>query len=285
MILTMFQFSPKIKVILLVIYQIRYWMISKKITIIIQARVGSRRFPRKVLSKIENKPMIWHVINRAKQVKGVDQIILATTKKHEDNILTKIAKHAGILSFTGSAQDVLSRYYDCAIEFRADPIVRITGDCPLIDPKIVSKLLKIYMNKDYNYVTNTMPATYPDGLDTEIFSFRTLEKISRSSIMKSEREHVTPYIKKNKNKFKTFNLRNKNDLSGLRWTVDEKKDLLLVRKIYEKMRPKLTFGFEDTLKVLEKNPKIAEINKGIMRNEGYHISLRNDNEIKHFINN
>ena len=255
-------------------------MNSKKITLMIQARTGSRRLPRKVLSKIENKSMIWHVINRAKQVKGIDQIVLLTTKRQEDDILVKIAKNSDILSFRGHTHDVLTRYYDCAKSLDSDPIIRITGDCPLIDPALVSKLLKFYSNNKYDYVTNTMPPTFPDGLDIEIFSFKALKKISQLSKMKSEREHVTPYIRKNKNKFKTFNLKNNVDLSKLRWTVDEKSDLLFVRKIYEKMRPKIVFGFEDVLKILHKNPEIMEINKGITRNEGYIRSLKNDKKIK-----
>ena len=255
-------------------------MSSEKITLMIQARTGSRRLPRKVLSKIENKPMIWHVINRAKQVRGIDQIVLLTTKRQEDDILVKIAKNSNIISFRGHTYDVLSRYYECAKNLDSDLIIRITGDCPLIDPTLINKLLKFYLTNKYDYVTNTMPPTFPDGLDTEIFSFKVLKKISQLSKMKSEREHVTPYIRKNKNKFKTFNLKNNVDLSKLRWTVDEKSDLLFVRKIYEKMRPKIVFGFEDVLKILHNNPEINEINRGITRNQGYAKSLKNDRKIK-----
>jgi spore coat polysaccharide biosynthesis protein SpsF (cytidylyltransferase family) len=242
----------------------------------IQARTGSRRFPRKVLSKIENKPMIWHVINRVKQVKGVDQIILVTTKRPQDNVLTRIAKNTGILYFRGYTYDVLSRYYKCALGCVADPIIRITSDCPLIDPTLVEKMLKFYKENNYDYVTNTLRPTFPDGLDVEILSFRTLEKIAHKARLPSDREHVTSYIRNHPNEFRIFNYENKNNLSDLRWTVDEKMDLKLVRAIYAKMRPRLVFPMEDVMRIISKNPEILQINSGINRNEGYLKSLKKD---------
>ena len=247
----------------------------KEVGIIIQARTGSTRLPRKVIAKIEKRPLIWHVINRVKKVKGV-KIILATTIRQEDKILLKIAKDSKILSFAGDADDVLKRYYDCAVLYNCDPIIRITADCPLIDPNVIQKMLKIFQSHTYDYVTNTLPSSFPDGLDTEIFSFKTLQEAYEKAKMNSEREHVTPYIRKNKKKFKIFNYINSTDLSHNRWVVDQIEDLKLVRKIYAKMRPNLTFGFQDTLKIILKNPKMVHINSGIKRNEGYLRSLKND---------
>lgn len=247
-----------------------------KVTIIIQARTGSRRFPKKVLAKIQNKPLIWHVINRAKKVRAVQQIILATSRKKEDQTLLKIARKTNIIGYAGDEKNVLNRFYKCALEFNADPIIRITGDCPLIDPKIIEMLLCIYKKNKFNYVTNTLHPTYPDGLDIEIFSFKVLKKINEVAKLKSEREHVTPYLRKNIKKFKIYNLEYKSDLSEYRWTVDEKSDLKFVRKIYSLMKPKLIFGLPEILKVININHKLLEINQGIRRNEGYFHSIRED---------
>jgi len=246
----------------------------------IQARIGSRRFPKKVLAKIENKPMIWHVIERMKVIRGVKQIILVSTKNSEDKILHKIAKNCNIKSFKGKTSDVLNRYYMCAIEFEADPIIRITGDCPLIDPTIVKKMLEVYMKNNYDYVTNTFPPTFPDGLDVEIFSFKTLEKMANYAKLPSEKEHVTSYIRNHPNEFNIFNYENISDLSKLRWTVDEKQDIMFVRAIYKKMKPKIIFSMQNIMKIISKYPNITKINKGISRNEGYLKSLRMDKNKK-----
>jgi len=246
----------------------------------IQARVGSRRFPKKVLKKIEKKPMIFHVINRAKLVKGVDQIILITSKKKEDKVLLKIAKEYGILSFAGDLNNVLDRHYQCAKLYNADPIIRITGDCPLIDPKLVTKFLRFFKKQNYDYVTNNIPPSFPVGLDVEIFSFRALKKAAKNSTLLSQIEHVMPYIRDNPKKFKIFSFKNKIDLSEYRWTVDENKDFKFVRRIYSLMKPKLIFYTPDILKIILKNPKILKINSGIDRNEGYEYSLKHDKKIK-----
>lgn len=235
----------------------------------IQARTGSSRLPKKVLAKIENKPMIWHVINRVKKIKSVKQIALITTKNESDKILLEIAKKNNIIGFAGDENDVLKRHYQCALKINADPIIRITGDCPLIDPALVEKILRFYLNSNYDYVSNTIIPTFPDGLDTEIFSFATLKKIIHQAKLKSEREHVTIYITKNKKLFKIFNYKNEKDLSQFRWTVDRKQDLKLVRTIYSKMKPKTIFTMDDVLKIISQNPHLLKINKGIKRNEGH----------------
>lgn len=246
----------------------------------IQARIGSTRLPGKVLSKIENKPILWHVINRVKKIPSVKEIILITTRKQKDQLLLKIAEKNKIFSFTGDEFDLLNRHFKCAEKFNADPIIRITSDCPLIDPYLVEKILQVYLKNNYDYVSNTINPTFPDGLDTEIFSFNALKKATKNAKLKSEREHVSPYFVKNPKKFKLFNYENKKDLSNLRWTVDEKKDLKFVRKIYARMKPKYLFSMSDVLKVLSKEPNLSEINKDIMRNEGCIKSLRYDKKLK-----
>lgn len=253
---------------------------KEKVSAIIQARVNSRRFPGKVLKKIEGKPMIWHVINRMKLVKGVEQIILITTKRKEDEVLLDIAKKNDILSFSGNTNDVLGRYYNSAKKFNANPIIRITGDNPLLDPKLVEKFLKLFKKNNYDYASNTILPTYPDGLSVEIFSFNALEKNYQNAKLKSEREHVTPYFKKNTSKFHTFNFSYRTNLSHLRWTVDEAQDLKLVRKIYSLMRPKKIFYLNDILKLLAKNEKLSKINSEITPYDGYLYSLKHDKTIR-----
>lgn len=242
----------------------------------IQARVGSNRFPKKVLAKIENKPMIWHVINRVKKVKGITEIILITTFRKDDKNLLKIAKESGIHSFSGDIKNVLNRHYQCALKYNADVIIRITGDCPLMDFKILEKMLNFYMRYDYDYLTNVYPPTFPDGLDVEIFSFKTLEKMVRKAKLPSEKEHVTSYIRNHPKEFKIFNYENESDLSRFRWTVDERQDLVFVRTIYRKMRPKMIFSMQNVMNIISKYPNITKINAEISRNEGYLKSLRMD---------
>lgn len=255
-------------------------MTKSRITVIIQVRVGSQRLPKKVLKKILGKPMILYVLKRVKRIKNIEQIVIATTIQKEDDIIVKIAKENGIAVFRGSEIDVLDRYYNCAKKFNADPIIRITSDCPLIDPFLVDDILEFYMKHNFDYVSNTIVPTYPDGLDIEIFSFKTLENAAINAKMRSEREHVSPYIKNHPEKFKLYNYMNKKDLSTYRWTVDEKKDLIFVRKIFKKMNPKSVFGYEKILELLSKFPELSEINQNFIRNEGYEKSLKNDKVLK-----
>lgn len=247
-----------------------------KITVMIQARSGSNRLPKKILANIEGKPLIFHVINRIKKVKKVERIILITTRKKEDKILLNLVKKYDVLGFAGNEFDVLDRHYQCAKMYNADPIIRITSDCPLIDPDLISEILDFYINNNFDYVSNTINPTYPDGLDVEIFSFRALEEASLKAKLNSEREHVTPFIKNKSNKFKIFNYKSNIDLSHHRWTVDVKKDLKFVRKIYKLLRPQILFSSKKILKIIAKNPEISDINKGINRDEGYLRSLQNE---------
>lgn len=251
-----------------------------KKSIIIQARTGSKRFLNKVLIDIENKPMVCHVIDRVKKALLVEQIILATSNNINDQILLKIADDENIIGFTGEEEDVLSRFYHAALKYNADPIIRITADCPLIDPTLIDKMIKFYDEEDYDYISNTVERTFPDGLDVEIFSFAVLEKIHMQAKWKSEREHVTPFIYKNQNLFKIFNYKNECDLSNLRWCVDQKLDLDMIERIFREMKPKTSFSIDDVLKLLSKKPEISKINSHIETNEGYIESLKNDKMVK-----
>ncbi|MFH0739971.1 MAG: glycosyltransferase family protein [bacterium] len=248
------------------------------IGIIIQARMGSKRLLGKMTKKILGKTVLEHVIFRLKKIKTPAEIILATTINKKDGILEEIAKQNKIKVFRGSEDDVLDRYYQAAKKFGLDPIVRITADCPVLDWQVCDEVIDFYLQNKFDYVSNVRPPTFPDGLDVEVFSFGALEKTWENAKLNSEREHVTPYIASHPEIFKVGNLvRNGKDLSSLRLTLDEKEDLVLLRKIYNALyKKKKYFVLSDILKFLEQKPELLKINKKIKRNEGLAKSLKYD---------
>ena len=252
----------------------------KKVVAIIQARMGSTRLPGKVMKEIVGKPMLWHVINRVKHAEELDDIVIATTNLKEDIQILDLASEIGVKSYAGSENDVLDRYYQAAMMSKADVIVRITADCPLADPNVINKVIRYYRINDFDYVSTSIKPTFPDGIDVEVFSFASLEKVWSESKLASEREHVTPYIWKNPNLFKIKNYENEFDISYMRWSVDEESDLEFVREIYGLlyMENKL-FYMKDVIDLLLKNSELTGINKDIARNEGYLKSLKADKVI------
>ncbi len=252
-----------------------------KLAVIIQARMGSTRLPNKVMAEILGKPMLWHLISRIKQSKYNPEIIIATSISEEDKQILQLAKDLNIKSFAGSVDDVLDRFYQAALKFRSETFVRITADCPLIDPKVFDEVVKAFLVDDVDFTSNTHPPTYPDGLDVEVFSFKTLEKTWKEAKLSSEREHVTAYMWKNPNIFKLNNVYNDFDIHELRWTVDEKEDLLFVKEVYRNLYPKKkNFLMADILNLLVKKPELSEINNNIVMNDGYIKSLREDRKVK-----
>ncbi|MCX8175488.1 MAG: glycosyltransferase family protein [Candidatus Micrarchaeota archaeon] len=248
-----------------------------KIVVIIQARMGSTRLPKKSLMRISGKPMIWHVVNRVKRAKRVSSVLVATTTNKEDQPLVSFLRKNKIAVYRGNPDDVLERYYYAAKEVSADVVIRITGDCPLVDPKLIDKAIRIFESGDYDYVGNTNQP-WMDGFEVEVFSFSALQKAYLSAKLKSEREHVTPYIKKKKT-FKKFFIKNDPRLSSVHCSVDRKEDLLFVRRIIRelaKKNMKEDFTYLDVIKVLNEHPKILEINKNSIINEGYFKSLSED---------
>ncbi len=253
----------------------------KKIATIIQARMDSTRLPNKVLSEIEGKSMLWHLVNRLKHAKKSSEIIIATTISEDDKKILDFAEENNLKSYAGSVNDVLDRYYQTALKYNIDVVVRITADCPLIDPQVFDEVIEAFLENDCDYASNTHPLTYPDGLDVEIFSFEALERAWKVAKLASEREHVTPYIWKNQDLFKQINIHNDEDLSYMRWTVDEKRDLQFVREVYKYLYPKKEiFLMEDILVLLKEKPELLRINSDITRNEGYAKSLKEDKIIK-----
>ena len=250
------------------------------ISCIIQARMGSSRLPGKVMMKIdENEYVLDFVINQIKKSKSIDEIIVATTDLTEDAKIVEHLQNTGIKYFCGNSNDVLDRYFQCVKKFSCTTIVRITADNPLIDPKIIDNAVKQYKNNEYDYVTNCLTRTFPYGTEVEIFSFNTLKISWENAKLHSEREHVTPFIKNNPHNFKIFNVKNNENISNLRWTIDHENDLELVREIVKniKTRPIL---MKDILALFKNKPDLIKINESNMRDEGYLKSLKEDEEIK-----
>lgn len=235
---------------------------------IIQARLGSTRLPGKVLEDISGKPMLWHVVNRAQKAGSLDQVLIATTLSARDDAVESFCKSHGFACFRGSEDNVLERYYLAALSFNAKTVVRLTADCPLIDPAVVDIVVSSYLRESgsYDYASNTVERTYPRGLDTEAFSFRVLEKCHKEAKEKPEREHVTLYMYEHPEEFRVLCVKNSVDLSGFRWTVDEERDLELVRQIYGRLyKNGKIFGMDDVLALFKSEPSLSAINKDVMQ--------------------
>ena len=243
---------------------------------IIQARMGSSRLPGKSLAEIEGKPMLWHVAQRVKRATLVDRVVVATSSQSTDDVIEEMCRKYEIACYRGSEDDVLDRFYQAALAVKAAQVVRITADCPLIDPEVIDRVIRRFRDDDLDYVSNAMVRSYPDGLDTEVFSFAALEQAWRWTRKVSDREHVTPYLRSER--FRTSNVENDPQFMHLRyrWTVDEPRDLEFIRAIYRAFRGQEHFGMKDILKLLEDNPALEKINSQIVSNRGYYKSLYAD---------
>lgn len=241
-----------------------------KLTAIIQARMGATRLPGKVLMEVMGKPILAYVVERIKRAHNIYDIIIATTNNRQDLAIVHLADKLEVKVYAGSEDDVLDRFYQAALLFKTNHIVRITADCPLIDPKVIDRVIDCYFESGADYCSNVLEVTFPDGQDTEVFSLNCLSAAWREASLSSDREHVTPYIKKNKTKFKLVNLRNKDDLSANRWTLDRKEDFEFIKAVLEALYPlNPDFTMEDILRFLERYPHLEALNKGIERNEAY----------------
>lgn len=251
-----------------------------KIIAIVQARMGSTRLPEKVLMPLEGKPVLMHIIDRLNSVPQIDQVVVATSiSKNNDKIL-EFCKTQGIECFRGSEDDVLDRFYKTAGQFKAENYIRVTGDCPLLDPKLLENLINYFFDNKLDYCGIATGAgvadkgfigRFPDGLDAEIFTFHTLERAYHEAEGKQFREHVTPYIWKNPDKFKLGVFMSKDkDYSEYRWTLDNIEDYNLIKWIYSKLylqKPK--FNMFDILNLLESNKELMKKNIHLIGKEGY----------------
>jgi spore coat polysaccharide biosynthesis protein SpsF (cytidylyltransferase family) len=246
---------------------------------IIQARTSSTRLPRKVLLPLEDKTVIEHVIERVSMAKLIDEIVVATTIEREDINIVKLVSSLGYRVFAGSKDDVLDRFFQVAKLIKPTNIVRITSDCPLIDPKIIDLVIETHLRENADYTSNTLVETFPDGLDVEVFTFKVLYEAWRNAKLLSEREHVTPYIRNSK-RFKKRNVRYHKDLSNYRWTIDYPEDYEFLKIVFSNVyKANKYFTMEDVLAFIERQPQILKINSHIRRNEGYFKSLEKDREV------
>jgi spore coat polysaccharide biosynthesis protein SpsF len=240
-----------------------------EIIAIVQARMGSTRLPGKVIMNLIGKPMLFHELSRIARAKRISSIVIATSTLPLDDCIVNFCKESDWHYFRGSESDVLDRYYQCAMQFDADIIVRLTADCPLIEPKIIDKVVGEFIDKSPNvdYVSNIIPQrTFPQGLDTEVLSFSALERSWTEDKNPALREHVTQYILRNPDKFRLAGVMNDRDVSSLRWTVDTKEDFQLVNEIYSFFGHN-RFSWYDVLDLIEKKPELRLINQNIRQKE------------------
>lgn len=241
-----------------------------KTVALVQARMGSTRLPKKVLRLVDNKPMIQVLLSRLSKSKELDEIVVATSKSPQNNELQTVVESLGFKCTRGSEEDVLDRYFNSAKMMNADIIVRITGDCPLIDPFLVDECIRGLKKFKVDYYSNTNPVSFPDGLDVEVMTFQSLERANSETNSKYDREHVTPYII-NSDSFLKSSLKHSEDFSHLRWTVDEIEDLKVVNNVFKHFSPNLDFNWKQVLKLQKNNPRLFSENKNIKNNEGAYL--------------
>jgi len=246
-----------------------------KTTAIIQARMGSSRLPGKVLLPLAGRPVIDHVVERAAAARRIEQVVVATTDRTSDDPLAAHCEGRGVPCFRGSETDVLDRYVQCMRQFDAGPVVRITADCPMLDPQLVDAVIEGFAHGGYDLYG--LAGEFPDGLDCVVFSRAALETAWREARLPSERQHVGPYIEHHPERFRVGGHEPFQGLGHLRWTLDEPRDYEFLQRVFDALdRPGEPFGAHDVLKFLEQHPEITAINAGIVRNEGYLKSLEED---------
>ncbi|MAF76564.1 MAG: spore coat protein [Halobacteriovoraceae bacterium] len=245
-----------------------------KTVCILQARLSSTRLPGKVLMKVTERPLLEIQIKRVLKSSFIDRLILATSVGSDDDLIEELGKSLGVEVFRGSLDDVLDRFYQSVRDIDSENIVRLTGDCPIIDPSVIDLVIERHLNSDADYTTNSLNPTYPDGMDVEVFKKEALEESWKNASKKSEREHVTLYINSRPEKFKIQHVKNTDDLSHLRWTVDEQEDFNLVKMIIENFK-NLDFTLQDSLNFVRDN-NLEDYNTKYKRNEGLEKSIRED---------
>ncbi len=247
------------------------------IVAIIQARMSSSRLPGKVLKKVLGRPLLSLQLERIKRAKKIDEIILATSTDPSDQPLEDLGKQEGVKVFRGSLADVLDRFYQASQTVKADHVVRLTGDCPLADPSLIDAVIQFHVDGKFEYTSNVLKPTYPDGLDIEVMKMSVLKEAWQNAKLPSEREHVTPYCYKGEGRYRLGSYQGEKDFSSHRWTVDQEEDFKLVSQIFTDLYPiSSTFNFKDVLAYLELKPELSSMNSKIVRNEGYQKSLQMD---------
>ncbi len=237
-----------------------------RIVTIVQARMGSTRLPGKHMKEVLEKPLIGYLIERLRRATLSNALVIATTHNPLDDVLEEYCKTVNCACFRGSEEDVLDRYFQCALKYKADAIVRICADCPLIDPQIIDMVIQRYLDlyPQIDYVANTLKRTYPRGMDTEVFSFQSFKKIHEVALTAPEREHVTPHYYLHAEKYKLDNVAAKENTSNYRLTVDTDDDLKLIRLILEDLYPKNShFCLNDIVDLMKTHPDWVKINEHV----------------------
>lgn len=250
-----------------------------KVSVIIQARMASTRLPGKVMRKVLDKPLLGHMIHRIKYAKNVDDITIATSDDQSNDKMCEYLKELNINTFRGNEDDVLDRFYQAAEKHKFEYIVRLTADCPLIDPAHLDKMIQTFFETGADYIYQSQE--FAEGMDAEVFTFTALEKAHAQAQLRSEREHVTQFFHNNPDSFKIVRLENDTDDSKYRITVDEKEDFLVVKRIIKELysHESKPFGISEIKTFLDNHPEIFNINCHIIRNEGLIKSLQNDSEL------
>ena len=236
-----------------------------KYLVIVQARTNSLRLPNKVMKKIMKKTIIEILLYRLSYSQLIDKIVIATTRNKEDTKLVKLVKDLGYEVYRGSEKNVLKRFFDVSKIYKAKSIIRITADCPLIEPKIVDKTIKLFEKKKVDYCSNISPRTFPKGLDVEVFSQKALEFSLKKARTNDDFEHVTTIMRKSK-KIKKTNLFSKKELSKIRITLDEKIDFQVIKSVVNYFKNNLNFSYEELTKLIKKKPQLFSFNSHLNRN-------------------
>jgi spore coat polysaccharide biosynthesis protein SpsF len=244
---------------------------------IIQARMGSSRLPGKVLADVAGAPLLARMVERVRRAHTLSAVVVATPEGPADAPVRALAARLGIGCFAGSEEDVLARYAGAAERFGADPVVRLTADCPLVDPELIDRCVERFREGAFDHVA--LGGEFPDGLDTEVVATAVLRRAHAEARLASEREHVTPWIWKRPERFRCAVVAFPRACAGWRWTVDEPADLAFVRAVYDRLhRPGHVFGWRDVAALVDREPALMALNAGIERNAGYRRSLERDRE-------
>jgi spore coat polysaccharide biosynthesis protein SpsF len=234
-----------------------------RVVAIIQARMGSTRLPGKVLMDLGGATVLARVVQRTRAATLLDEVVVATSLLPADDVTVQECQRLSVACFRGDEEDVLARYYRAAQEFGADAIVRITADCPLIDPELIDATVRAFLEQKPDYASNSLVVTYPRGLDVEIFTAQALEQAWSSATETYQRTHVTPYLYENQGLFKVVSLTADGDYSEYRWTLDTAEDLGLIRAIYAHFEQNPSIPWRDVLRLMESRPELAEMNSQV----------------------
>jgi spore coat polysaccharide biosynthesis protein SpsF len=237
--------------------------IVMRVIAIVQARIGSTRLPGKVLRQLGNRTVLSWVIHRVRQFRRIDSLLIATTVEPVDDAVAKEAERCSAEVFRGNENDVLDRYYRGACHTRADVIVRITSDCPFIDPEVSDYTIQRFLDEQPDYASNALERTYPRGLDTEVMKFSAIERAWKEAWEPYQRAHVTPYLYENPDKFCLLSVKGKADFSGYRWTLDTPEDAEFFQEVCARFCGSVDFTWRDVLRLLEREPALADKNQHI----------------------